>query len=256
MELTRVYDTAQVDAYVAHLHAQIGALKDQIAALEDRLALPTAADDTEAAERILGRVLLRAQQVADEAAADGRRERDEMVADAHRERNEILARAEHQRKELLEVAERDAAAVIADARRERDAILSGARTEAAGLMAEADEEARAIVARAEEAREMQALLEEVRRSDAVALAAPSSPIDPSFPHQIVAFPWATRRESADAPPAQPEPPATPAWVAAAPPTGAPVIPLVGAGEPAAPLPAADTSPGDRADARRVFPFRR
>src|SRR5581483_3648476 len=187
MELTRVYDTAQVDAYVAHLHQQIGALNDEIAALQDRLVVPIAADDTEAAERILGRVLLRAQQVADEIVADGRREREDG-----------LAGAEHQRQELLETAERDAA----------------------GVIAAAEEEARAIVARAEEAREMQALVDEVRYSEVVG-DNPGGGSEPT-PPEIVAFPWAAR-------PGAPEdfaPPSTPPWLAADPPTGSPVIPLV------------------------------
>jgi|GEM_PF-7053243 len=239
MELTRVYDTAQVDAYVAHLHQQIGALNDEIAALQDRLVVPIAADDTEAAERILGRVLLRAQQVADEIVADGRREREDG-----------LAGAEHQRKELLETAERDAAAVTAEARRQQEAILEAARSDAAGLIAAAEEEARAIVARAEEAREMQALVDEVRYSEVVG-DNPGGGSEPT-PPEIVAFPWAAR-------PGAPEdfaPPSTPPWLAADPPTGSPVIPLVGGGEPGAVLPPADAEPAAQADARRAFHFRR
>jgi vacuolar-type H+-ATPase subunit H len=253
MEPTRVYDTSQVDAYVARLHQQIDALNDQLATLQDRLALPTAADDTEAAERILGRVLLRAQQVADDVVAEGRRERDEAVAEGRRQRDEVLGQVERQCQDLLEAAERDAAVVTSEARRQRDTILSTARSEAAALIAEAEEEAKAIVYRAEEAREMQALVDEVRRTE-TGSRGPRSTVDAKSPHQVVAFPWARPGDEGAEPDEAASSPAIPVWVAAAPPTGAPVIPLAGAGEPA-PLPATDAPPDVRADARRAFPFR-
>ena len=269
MELTRVYDTSQVDAYVAHLHQQIDGLNGELAALRERLALPAGPDETEAAERILGRVLLRAQQVADEAVAEGFRERDELLATAEQQRKAVLEAAERNAAAVVEEGQHSAANVIAEGHREAAAVLTeaqrnaataladahrgcaaireGAQSEAAAMIAEAEETARSIVERAHEAREMQALVDEVRGSqgeDDGSSAAPAL-------HEVVNFPWA-----GDGAGPEPVPPVTPPRIVAAPPTGAPVIPLVGAGEPVAGLPVEDARPGDRVDARRVFPFRR
>jgi hypothetical protein len=267
MELTRVYDTSQVDAYVVHLHQQIDGLNGELATLRERLALPAGPDETEAAERILGRVLLRAQQVADEAVAEGFRERDELLATADQQRKALLEAAERNVAAVLDEAQRNAAAIVADGHRDAAAALTeaqrnaataladaargcvairdGAQSEAAAMIAEAEAKARAIVERAHEAREMQALVDEVR-------GAPGDEDDASGSapvHEVVTFPWA-----GDGPAAELVAPLPPRIVAA-PPTGAPVIPLVGAGDPAAPFPGVE-APGDRVDARRAFPFRR
>jgi len=269
MEPTRVYDTAQVDAYVAHLHQQIDGLNGELAALRERLALPAGPDETEAAERVLGRVLLRAQQVADEAVAEGFRERDELLATAEQQRKALLEAAERNAAAVLDEAQHNAAALVAeghrnvaatlteaqrnaatalaDAHRGCAAIREGAQSEAAAMIAEAEETARAIVERAHEAREMQALVDEVRGAQGGDDGSP----DASSIHEVVNFPWA-----GDGAATEPVPPVTPSRIVAAPPTGTPVIPLVGAGDPVAALPVEDSRPGDSADARRVFPFRR
>lgn len=268
MELTRVYDTSQVDAYVAHLHQQIDGLNGELATLRERLALPAGPDETEAAERILGRVLLRAQQVADEAVAEGFRERDELLATADQQRKALLEAAERNVAALLDEAQRNAAGIVAEGHRDAAAVLTeaqhnaataladaargcvairdGAQSEAAAMIAEAQETARAIGERAHEAREMQALVDEVRGAtgdDDDALA--STPV-----HEVVTFPWAGDGSAPEL-----VAPMTSPRIVAAPPTGAPVIPLLRAGDPAAPL-SGEEAPGDRVDARRAFPFRR
>jgi cell division septum initiation protein DivIVA len=269
MELTRVYDTSQVDAYVAHLHQQIDGLNGELATLRERLALPAGPDETEAAERILGRVLLRAQQVADEAVAEGFRERDELLAAAEQARKALFEAAERNAAAVVEEAQRSAAAIVAEGHRDAAATLTeaqrnaataladahrgcaairdGAQSEAAAMVAEAEETARSIVERAHEAREMQALVDEVRGSqDGDDGSSAASPL-----HEVVNFPWA-----GDGAAPEPVPPVTPPRIVAAPPTGAPVIPLVGGGDPAAALQVEDVLAGDRVDSRRAFPFRR
>lgn len=138
---SHVYDGRQVDDYVSKLLEHIDLLDREIDSLKGRLSSPGPGgedDDRASSERVLGRALLVAQQVAERLADEARQEGVALVAEAGRQRDEIVARAGE-----------EAAAIAADGQREADRLVEDAKLRIASIPAEARSEALEITAAAE-----------------------------------------------------------------------------------------------------------
>ncbi|ADG98999.1 DivIVA domain protein [Segniliparus rotundus DSM 44985] len=159
LDLVEVTLAANVEENTA-LKARVSELESQVEALQSQgggaqaASFVGPADDQSAPGELAnqaGRVLVRAQETADQILAEAKAERDRVLAEAKAERERLLSEANEKHEQLVAQASQTAESIVGEGRAKHEALLSEAQSQAEAKLRQANEHAQNLRAEAERA---------------------------------------------------------------------------------------------------------
>lgn len=157
LDLVEVTLAANVEENTA-LKARVSELETQVESLQSQggapaagfVGAPAAGEATsEDLANQAGRVLVRAQETADQILAEAKAERDRILAEAKTERERLLSEANEKHEQLVSQASTTAESIVSEGRAKHEALLSEAQSQAESKLQQAHEHAENLRAEAE-----------------------------------------------------------------------------------------------------------
>lgn len=145
-----VEENTALKTRVSELETQVEALQSQggapIAAFAGPVASETSSEDL---ANQAGRILVRAQETADQILAEAKSERDRLLAEAKSERERLLSEANEKHDQLVTQATQTAESIVSEGRAKHEALLSEAQSQADSKLQQATEHAENLRAEAD-----------------------------------------------------------------------------------------------------------